>query len=212
MALRILITAGPTREMLDPVRFISNLSTGEMGYQLAREATRLGNCVTLVSGPTGLEPPKDIRFIPVVSAKDMERAVVRNFASSDALLMTAAVCDFTPSRFSRRKIKRKAGQMLFLKKASDILGRIASRKGKRFVVGFCLETEDLEKNAVRKLREKHLDLIVANRVSARHDPFGRRQVSVLLVDRDLKKNVLSNCTKQKIARRLLKLVERGCTG
>ena len=168
---RLLVTAGPTREMLDPVRFLSNVSTGEMGYQIAKAAKQKKYQVTLISGPTALPQPKGVRFVSVVSTKDMERAVKRYFPKSDALIMTAAVCDYTPAKPSKQKIKRIQKKTVLFKRTNDILKSISSGKGKRIVMGFCLETEDLEKNAIRKLREKDLDYIAANAYNKSQNPF-----------------------------------------
>ena len=207
-SLRVLITAGPTREMLDPVRFLSNVSTGEMGYQLARAARKKGWRVTLVSGPTALPRPKGIRFVSVVSAGEMERAVKLYFPKHDVLIMTAAVCDYTPLQRSRQKIKRVHRKTVHFKRTGDILKSVTAHKGNRFVVGFCLETEDLVQNAIRKLRGKRLDLMVANQYDVRHNPFGRNKASVLLIDRSLRRTVLPHFSKKQIARRLLDLISR----
>ena len=204
----ILITAGPTREMLDPVRFLSNLSTGEMGYELARAARQRKFRVTLISGPATLRPPANVHFISVVSAKEMKKAVQKCFPKSDALIMTAAVCDYTPVRRSAHKIKRISQKSILLKRTDDILKSVAARKGNRMIIGFCLETEQLEQNAIRKLREKNLDLIVANYYGSTQNPFGRNQVSVLLIDKKLRRKRLTQMSKKSLARRLIFLVER----
>ena len=205
---RILITAGPTREMLDPVRFLSNLSTGEMGYQLAHAAVRKGWEVTLVSGPTALLSPTGVRLVSVITAKEMEQAVKTHFKKNDALIMTAAVCDYTPVHRSAQKIKRIHQRSVKFKRTSDILKAVAKNKDGRYVIGFCLETENLEKNAIRKLREKNLDLIVANSYGSGRNPFGHREVSVLLIDKFLVKKPLSKYSKKKLANYLLTLLAR----
>ena len=185
----LLVTAGPTREMLDPVRFLSNVSTGHMGYQIARQAKRIGFQVTLISGPTSLTPPKGIRYVPVVSAEEMRRSVFRNWPRTDALIMTAAVCDYTPVRFSRQKIKRIKQKTIRFKRTPDILKQVGVKKGKRVTVGFALETESLLKNAKRKLKEKNLDFIVANwyakgaKGAKGNNPFGTNRTSMILIDR-----------------------------
>lgn len=205
--LHILVTAGPTREMLDPVRFLSNVSTGEMGYAIAREARRRGFGVTLVSGPVHLKPPRGVRFIPVVSARDMEIAVKREFPRSDALVMTAAVCDYMPLRRERQKMRRITHKRVIFKQTHDILKAVTARKRKhQFVVGFCLETENLERNAIRKLREKRLDLIVANLYNRANHPFGRNRLSVTLVGRDLKRRRVGKRSKAQVARLLVSLI------
>ena len=174
---RLLITAGPTREMLDPVRFLSNVSTGEMGYALAAEAVRKGYAVTLISGPTALKPPKGTTFIPIVSAADLKQACDRVFSRNDILVMVAAVCDFTFPNRNPHKIRRTRVRHIRLEQTPDIVAGLAARKGKRKVIGFCLETEKWLENASAKLVRKNLDGIVANYYSARHIPFGCRRIN-----------------------------------
>lgn len=202
----LLVTAGPTREMLDPVRFLSNVSTGYMGYQVARQAKRMGFGVTLISGPTHLVPPKGVRFISVLSAKEMKRAVFRNWPKTDILIMTAAVCDYTPVRFSPSKIKRVKQKTIRFKRTADILAAIGNRKGKRIVVGFALETESLRKNASRKLRAKNLDFIVANWYGKKNNPFGPVPTSMILMDRFGAKRQFKKMAKERIAKLLLEEV------
>lgn len=204
---RLLITAGPTREMLDPVRFLSNLSTGEMGYALAREARRRRYRVTLVSGPTSLGPPQGVRTIAVTSAREMQQACRREFPRHDALIMTAAVCDFTASRPHRHKIHRVRQKRLALTQTPDIVAGLARRKGGRIVIGFCLETRDWIANARRKMRRKGLDGIVANVYRPHHVPFGDRPMKVAFLDRRGRTQKLRRLTKPEIARRLLHWLE-----
>ena len=206
--LRLLVTAGPTREMLDPVRFLSNVSTGYMGYQIAAQAKRVGHEVILISGPTALTPPNGIRFVSVLSAKDMKQAVSRFWTKADALIMTAAVCDYTPVRFSSRKIKRIKQKTIRFKRTADILKSIGKRKDSRVVVGFALETEAIEQNALRKLRGKNLDLIVANWFTPKNNPFGKSRISVILIGQDGSKKLVRNLTKPALSRVLLKEVGR----
>jgi len=208
--LHLLVTAGPTREMLDPVRFLSNVSTGEMGYQIAREAKRRGHHVTLISGPTEIPKPRGIHFVPVVSAHEMEREVKYHFPKSNCLVMTAAVCDYTPAHRSREKIKRIYRQSVLFKRTRDILKSIARRKGPRLVIGFCLETSHLVRNAARKLREKQLDYMMANEFTARHRPFGRSKVDVLQIDRERRQKRLRMKSKERFAFYLLGLIETSC--
>lgn len=163
--------------MLDPVRFLSNISTGEMGYALAREAVRKGYEVTLISGPTALKPPKGAGFIPIVSATDLKKACDRVFKRCDILVMVAAVCDFTFLSRNPHKIRRTRVRHIRLEQTPDIVAGLAARKGKRKVIGFCLETERWLENASAKLARKHLDGIVANYYSSRHIPFGPRKIN-----------------------------------
>jgi len=198
------VTAGPTREMLDPVRFLSNVSTGQMGYHIAREAKRMGFQVTLISGPTSLQALHGVRFVPVVSAEDMKKAVLRQWPKTDILIMTAAVCDYTPVRYSPQKIKRLKQKTIRFKRTSDILAAVGRRKGNRVLVGFSLETEKVEANAVQKLRRKNLDLIVANWFNARNNPFGNRNPSMLLIGRAGFRKPLTHVSKAHAARLILK--------
>lgn len=200
----VLVTAGPTREMLDPVRFLSNVSTGHMGYQMAREAKEMGFQVTLISGPTSLRTPRGVRLIPVVSAEEMKRAVFRLWPRTDALIMTAAVCDYTPVRYSPSKIKRVRQKTIRFKRTADILAAVGRRKGNRALVGFSLETEHVERNAVQKLRRKNLDLIAANWFDSAHNPFGDRRTSMILIDRDGLRKPLRPMSKSVAARVILK--------
>ena len=195
----LLVTAGPTREMLDPVRFLSNVSTGEMGYQIAHAGKRQGFRVTLISGPTNLKQPVGVRVVPVVSAQDMEREVKKYFPGASALVMTAAVCDFTPAKHQTSKIKRIHTHRMVFKQTKDILKSVSNQKRNQYVVGFCLETEDLKKNAIRKLRSKNLDLIVANRYGKSQNPFGKNKTSVLLIDKSLSTKQLTSISKPKFA-------------
>jgi len=184
----VLITAGPTCEPIDPVRFISNPSSGKMGYAIARAAKMRGGDVVLISGPTGIPVPSGIRFISVSSAADMRREVLKEFKNSDISIMAAAVSDFSPLRYSDKKIKKgeKKTITLELKKNPDILSEITSSIVNRqssivnpIVVGFALETEDMIKNAKKKLKEKNLDLIVANHVNG----FGSDFNKAIIIDR-----------------------------
>ena len=200
---RILITAGPTREMLDPVRFLSNLSTGEMGYAIARQAQSRGLQVVLISGPASLKPPAGVRFIPVTSVREMQKACAKEFPKCDTLIMTAAVCDFTAQHFHRQKIRRVRSRQILLKRTPDIVAGLARKKGRRLVVGFCLETEDWIENAKQKLKRKNLDGIVANYYGKGHTPFGLRRIRTAFIDPGQGVARLPLSSKPQIARRLL---------
>ncbi len=160
--LHFLITAGPTREFLDPIRYLSNRSSGKMGFALARAAARRGR-VTLVSGPVALKPPAGITFVPVTTATEMAREVFRRYRQADIVIMAAAVCDFRPKTPATRKIKKQnfTGK-LALAPTMDILAELGKRKRRQILVGFAAETDNLERNAKEKWRRKKLDLIVAN--------------------------------------------------
>ena len=200
----LLVTAGPTREMLDPVRFLSNVSTGHMGYEIAREAKRAGFRVTLVNGPTALIPLRGIRRILVITAEDMKRAIFKCWPETDILIMTAAVCDYTPVRFSPSKIKRIKQKTIKFKRTDDILEAVGKKKGKRIVMGFALETESVERNALRKLKRKNLDLIAANWYNSKNNPFGDTRTSMILIDRGGAKKPLFRMTKPQLAKAILK--------
>jgi phosphopantothenoylcysteine decarboxylase/phosphopantothenate--cysteine ligase len=163
---RILITAGPTQEAIDPVRFVSNRSTGKMGFAIARAAWRRGAAVRLVAGPSAQPTPYGVERIDTVSAADMLGETSRNFPWCSALIMAAAVADFRPAHPAAQKIKKNPkGMALELAAIADELPRFAAKKGSRILIGFAAETEDLEVNALDKLRRKKLDLIVGNDVS-----------------------------------------------
>ncbi len=210
---KILITAGPTREMLDPVRFLSNLSTGEMGYALAKVAVSKGYQVSLVSGPTNLQSPKGVKFYPVISAVQMKKVCAELFPRHDSLIMTAAVCDFMPVAVGRHKIPSAKGLVLKLKRTPDVLESLAKRKGTRVVIGFCLETQDLIRRASEKLAKKKLDGIVANFYDPNgHIPFGKRRVEAHLIDASGKVRKIEDRSKVQAAKILLgwmKILGRG---
>lgn len=161
---RLLITAGPCREPIDPVRYISNRSSGKMGFALAQAACAAGADVTLISGPTALTPPTNVAFVAVETTEEMRAAVLERLAGSDALLMAAAPADFTPDQRARQKIKKKSESLAMnLAPTPDILKEVAAQKtAGQIIVGFALETENLQANAAEKLRAKDLDLIIAN--------------------------------------------------
>ncbi len=205
--MKILITAGPTREALDPVRYLSNRSSGVLGYALAQEAKKRGHYVTLISGPVALPAPKGISFISIESAQDLQRACEREFKKCDILIMSAAVCDFTAARVESQKIKRQGSLKLNLKKTPDILAGLAKKKGRRFVIGFCLESSDWLKKAKDKLSRKALDGIVANSISPQKSPFGDQKVMAALLDSYGKTMIFKQIAKPLLARRILIWVE-----
>ncbi len=205
--LKILITAGPTREMLDPVRFLSNVSTGEMGYSLAAEAVKRGHAVTLISGPTALKPPSKVKFVPIVSAAELKKACEASFLKHDALVMVAAVCDFTLEHVAKHKIRRTNVRTIRLKQTPDIVAGLGASKRHRKVIGFCLETEKWIENAKAKLARKHLDGIVANYYSKKHIPFGRRRINTAFLEPGKKATLLNNKSKQQISGALLNWLE-----
>ena len=159
----ILVTASKTVEPIDPIRYLSNRSTGKMGFAIAQAALSRGAQVTLISGPSFLPPPTDVKFISVTSASQMRNEVKKNYKKADCLIMAAAVSDFTPEKTQPNKIKKDQTELVLkLKKTPDILKEMGKQKGKKILVGFSLETENEIKNAKTKLKNKNLDLIVVN--------------------------------------------------
>jgi phosphopantothenoylcysteine decarboxylase/phosphopantothenate--cysteine ligase len=170
--MKVLVTAGPTREYIDPVRFLSNRSSGKMGYAVAAALCERGHEVVLVSGPVAISPPPLARIVQVVSAEEMRTAVMREFESCDCLVMAAAVADWRPIKPCGRKMKKgSSGLILELEPTSDILLEVAARKGARIVAGFAAETGDPSEEARRKLRYKGLDVIFANDVAQADSGF-----------------------------------------
>ena len=204
----VLVTAGPTREFLDPVRFIGNRSTGKMGYALARAAIQHGHQVVLISGPTSLDAPTDARLICVESAQQMLEAVQNNIEWCDVLIMAAAVCDWRPTRRSIHKLKKRdMPASLRLEPTPDILKSIRNRKEHRLYIGFAAETENLLDEARRKLVEKELDLIVANDVSRPDSGFETDTNIATLVSPPDIVSELPLLTKQALAEEILEWAE-----
>lgn len=170
---KVLVTAGPTREAIDPVRYITNHSSGKMGYAIAEAAVERGAEVTLISGPVNLKTPEGVKRIDIVSSGELCDTVAEQFERCDVLIMAAAPADFTPAYVAEEKIKKHgSGMTLELIATKDILKTVAPNKGKRRVMGFAAETENLKENAIKKLTGKNLDYIAANDVSAKDAGFG----------------------------------------
>jgi phosphopantothenoylcysteine decarboxylase / phosphopantothenate---cysteine ligase len=180
---RVVVTAGPTREPIDPVRYISNRSSGRMGYALASAAARRGAHVTLVSGPTALTPPPAATFVPVQTAEEMREAVLQHAGAAGIVIKAAAVADYRVRRPAEQKIKGKRDLTLDLTPNPDILAEVAARATGAFIVGFAAETNDVVANARAKLEAKGIDLLVANDVSRRDIGFDAEDNEVLLIDR-----------------------------
>ncbi len=202
---RLLVTAGPTREALDPVRYISNRSSGKMGFAIAVRALSRGAAVTLVHGPVSLEIPAGVHAVAVLSAGEMQAAVKEHLEASDAVIMTAAVADFRPADPRPGKIKKGGtdGMVLEMEATPDILGGIGRNKGRRIVVGFAAETSDLEKNARKKLAEKNLDLIVANDVTVPGAGFESDTNQVEMFTRTGRRIPVPLLPKEEVAERIL---------
>ena len=181
----ILVTAGPTREAIDPVRYISSLSSGKMGYSIAEAAKRRGAKVILISGPVSLMPPAGVELVRVITAEEMFNAVINRLPEVDVVVMAAAVSDFKPAVVVNSKIKKEnaGGMTLNLVKTQDILSEILEKKGKQFIVGFAAETEDMVANAKKKLDSKQLDMIVANDVCREGAGFEVDTNIVTVIDR-----------------------------
>ena len=171
---RVLVTAGPTREALDPVRYLTNHSTGKMGYALARMAMLRGAEVTLISGPTAIDPPPFVEVVPVVSAADMFEAVAERSPHADWIFKSAAVADYTPAEYSGDKVKKQAGDMSIpLTRTRDILQYLGDhRRPGQVICGFSMETRDLLENSRAKLEKKHVDMICANNLKVAGAGFG----------------------------------------
>ncbi len=210
----LLITAGPCREAIDPVRFISNRSSGKMGFALAQAALGLGARVTLISGPTSLTPPIGAEFTSVETTAQMHKAVVDAFAGTDCLIMAAAPSDFTPRMAAKQKIKRGTDELkLTLQPTADILKDIARRKKPRqIVIGFALETEREEEHARKKLVEKRLDIIVVNNPRTKGAAFEHDTNRVTLIRPKKKPEHWPLLSKDEVARRLMDEVALMLTG
>ncbi len=194
------ITAGPTREYFDPVRFLSNPSSGKMGYALAQAARSLGCSVDLVSGPVALVPPKGVNLHSFVSADELYLIADQLFDCADLFIMTAAVCDQKPTLKANHKLKKEAlGQHLAVEPTVDVLAFLGTRKQRQVLVGFAAETEALEANAVKKLKSKNLDWIVANSVGGPEGAFEADNNKVILLGRDGERFCFGPEPKAKIA-------------
>lgn len=181
--INVLVTAGPTQEPIDPVRFISNRSSGKMGYAIAEMAAKRGAKVTLISGPTDLTPPPGVELARVTTVREMYEAVVARVRDAQMFVSAAAPADFTPAQVRDQKVKKAVHWTLELDKAEDILAEVGKHKGDTLLVGFAAETENLEEYAEEKLENKNLDLIVANDVSPGSDIFGSDTNQVTLISR-----------------------------
>jgi phosphopantothenoylcysteine decarboxylase/phosphopantothenate--cysteine ligase len=207
-ALRVLITAGPTQEPLDPVRFLSNHSSGKMGYSLAQAFVEHGAKVILISGPTNLEPPANLeKFISVTTAQEMLDQVLENMSNIDTLISAAAVADYRPVHVSAHKIKKNTESLaLKLEKNPDILKAVRTQYPNVFLVGFALETENLIANAEHKLNDKQLDMIIANQVSESNPIFGENNNSVTVLRKDGERVEFPMSSKQMLAEQLVDLI------
>ena len=201
---KVLVTAGPTQERIDPVRYITNHSTGRMGYSIAKICALRGAEVTLVTGQTALEPPLFVDVVPVVSARDMYEAVVERSGEIDVIIKAAAVADYRPAVTSDEKIKKSDGDMAIdMERTDDILGYLGScKKPGQFLCGFSMETQNMLENSRAKLRKKNLDMIVANNLKVKGAGFGTDTNVVTIITADMEKE-LELMSKDEVAARLL---------
>ncbi len=202
--MRFLITAGPTREPIDPVRYISSRSSGKMGYAIAEAAVEAGHQVVLISGPVHLEPPRNVKLTSVSKSDEMYDVVHQQAAEAEVCILCAAVADYKPAEISPQKIKKRAeGMSLELVPTRDILKSLGRRPDRSFLlVGFAAETDHIEENAAKKLREKNCDIIVANdaRVGMESD---ENELVVLFRDGEIQK--ISRASKRILAHELIKI-------
>jgi phosphopantothenoylcysteine decarboxylase/phosphopantothenate--cysteine ligase len=206
---RFVVTAGPTREAIDPVRFISNRSSGKMGYAIAEAALAAGHAVKLISGPATIPPPEGAEFISIMTSDELHDAVHRATPECDVLVMCAAVSDYKPAAAEPRKMKkRKIPFTLELIPTRDILASLPGENRSFLVVGFAAETHDLETNAKKKLREKNCDMIVANDVSKTDFGMESDENAVTIFFQNGESETISRTSKKNIGRELVKIISK----
>lgn len=200
---KVLITAGPTISPIDPVRFITNRSTGKMGYAIAEEARNRGAEVTLISGPTNIKPPYGVKIIKISTNEEMKNEVLKYFDETDIVIKSAAVADYKTLTYSEQKIKKGEGNLnLEFTRDSDILSILGEKKTSQILVGFAAESNNLEENATRKLIKKNLDLIVGNDITAKETGFGSDDNKVIFISKTGEKTVLDKMSKLEVAKKL----------
>tara|TARA_B110000238_G_scaffold25992_1_gene25266 strand:- start:333 stop:1532 length:1200 start_codon:yes stop_codon:yes gene_type:complete len=202
---KVLISAGPTHEALDPVRYLGNRSTGKMGYAIAEQAYELGADVTLISGPVALNnPKKGIKRICITSAQDLYSEMINHFDESDIVIMAAAVADYTPKIVSDSKMKKKEGELVIeLKRTQDILVGLGEKKKSQFMVGFALETNNELENAIKKRKKKSLDLIVLNSLNDKGAGFAHNTNKITIIGKDNNITKFELKSKQEVAKDIL---------
>lgn len=206
---KVLITAGPTIAPIDPVRFITNRSTGKMGYAIAEEARDRGAEVILVSGPSDLQAPAGINLINVKTSEEMFNAVIDNFEDSDIVIKSAAVADYKPAEYSEKKIKKSENELtLKLTKDIDILRKLGELKTKQILIGFAAESNDLIENAESKLRNKNLDFIVANDITSKDIGFASDNNQVTILSKYGERISLDKMSKREVAREIFDLINK----
>ncbi|QFF98483.1 bifunctional phosphopantothenoylcysteine decarboxylase/phosphopantothenate--cysteine ligase CoaBC [Psychrobacillus glaciei] len=204
---KVVVTAGPTRELIDPVRFLTNFSSGKMGYAMAEAAANLGAETVLISGPVSIDAPSNVTLIPVESAKEMYDAVMEQFYTASIVIKTAAVADYKPKEVHSQKMKKQQGDsMIVLERTSDILAELGKRKTNQLLIGFAAETNDVVHYAKSKLEKKNADYIVANDVTEAGSGFGTETNSVTLVGKDDVELHFAHLPKKELALQLLQTI------
>ncbi|MFJ5963442.1 bifunctional phosphopantothenoylcysteine decarboxylase/phosphopantothenate--cysteine ligase CoaBC [Bacillus sp. NPDC093026] len=202
---KVVVTAGPTREVIDPVRFFTNRSSGKMGYAIAEAAQQMGADVTLISGPVSLTAPDHVKVVQVESAEEMYQAVLNVYGQADLVIKSAAVADYTPVKTYPHKMKKQDGTLdIEFTRTKDILKELGKRKEHQVLVGFAAETQDVEYYAKKKIESKHLDMIVANNVTAEGAGFGTDTNVVAMIKADGTKTELPKMSKKDLAFEILK--------
>ena len=206
---KVLVTAGPTIAPIDPVRFITNRSSGKMGYAIASEARDRGAVVTLISGPCNQKAPFGVKFIGIDTNEEMRLAVIKNYEDSNIVIKAAAVSDYKPKVYSNSKIKKSENELnIEFVRDNDILQELGLNKKKQILVGFAAESNDLLQNAKAKLIKKNLDYIVANDITASDSGFGTDDNKVIILSKDSSPIVLDKMSKKQVARELFNLINK----
>ncbi|MDF2065961.1 bifunctional phosphopantothenoylcysteine decarboxylase/phosphopantothenate--cysteine ligase CoaBC [Bacillus sp. Cr_A10] len=204
---KVVVTAGPTRERIDPVRFLTNFSSGKMGYAMAEAAAKLGAETILISGPVSIDTPSNVTLIPVESAKEMLDAVLKEFDTASIVIKTAAVADYKPKEVHNQKMKKQPGEStIVLERTTDILAELGSRKTNQLLIGFAAETNDVLHYAKGKLEKKNADYIIANDVTEAGSGFGTDTNSVILVGKHDMEMHFPHLNKQELAHQLLQTI------
>ncbi|MEG1001918.1 MAG: bifunctional phosphopantothenoylcysteine decarboxylase/phosphopantothenate--cysteine ligase CoaBC [Clostridium sp.] len=204
---RVLVTAGPTKANIDPVRFITNRSSGKMGYAIAKEARDRGAEVILITGAKGIEKPIGIEVIEIETNSDMKEEVLKHFDSTDIVVKAAAVADYKPKEYSKEKIKKGEGSLnIELTRDSDILKELGEKKGKQILIGFAAESSNLIQNAKGKLERKNLDYIIANDITSQETGFGSDQNKVFVISKDGSTTELDMMSKREVASNLFDII------
>lgn len=204
---KVLVSAGPTIAPIDPVRYITNRSTGKMGYAIAKEARDRGSEVILVSGPTNLEPPKNVKIINIKTNEEMKKEILQNFKWADIVIKSAAVADYKPKEYSKEKIKKGEGDLnICLTRDNDILKFLGEIKTHQVLVGFAAESDNVLENAERKLKNKNLDFIVANDITSSDTGFGSEDNKVVILSKNNEKLELEKMSKKKVASNIFDMI------